>query len=108
MKKIIFSIDSNGDSTFLVTPETVCFISSESTVRRASHIIPANLPLRVLFTLLRAIFGDQGRVSDFTRTWSCRWIVDLQPVAGPLVPVTWSNRQSAIDFEVDWLQANFL
>jgi hypothetical protein len=108
MKRIIFSIDSNGDSMFLVTPETLNFINSESIVRRASHVVPATLPLRVLFTLLRAIFGDKGRVSDATRAWSCRWIVDLRPVSGPLVPIEWSNRQSALDFEVDWLQENFL
>lgn len=40
---------------------------------RASHIIPFNQPQRCAFRLLRRLFGEDGRVAAWTRTWRCRW-----------------------------------
>jgi hypothetical protein len=52
------------------------------------------------------MFGEYGKMAAFTRTWPCYWQVDLSPVGGPIVPVEWASRQSAIDFEVGWLNDN--
>jgi hypothetical protein len=105
---IMFSIDSNGDTRFLVNELSNGFLNCDSTVRRASHVEPVNPFLRVLFTLLRYQFGDTGKVAAFTRNWDCAWRVNLTPVHGPIVPVDFASRQSAIDFEIDWLETNFL
>ena len=40
---------------------------------RYSEIVPVNRPLRIAFRVLRFVFGDKGRVSDFTRSWPCVW-----------------------------------
>jgi hypothetical protein len=107
MEKITVSIDDlTGDTAFLVCEETECLLDDTSIVKRASHILPWHPVLRVLFIVIRAMFGEYGKMAAFTRTWPCYWQVDLSPVGGPIVPVEWASRQSAIDFEVGWLNDN--
>ncbi len=109
MQPIIFSIDTEtGDYMFLVSDETRPFLDSSSNVKRASHVEPVNILMRVAFKTLRKVFGEYGKVSDFTRMWPCRWRVNLSPVGGPVVPVDFASRDSAIEFEIDWLNHNFL
>ncbi len=109
MDHVMFSVDeSNGDVRFLVNDLSKDFVTKESNVSRASHVEPCNPVLRVVFYTLRYFFGEWGKVGEFTRRWSCLWRVNLAPVGGPIIPVEWASRQSAIDFEVNWLERNFL
>ena len=109
MNTITFSIDeSTGNTTFLIDADTLAFCDETSTVARASNVEPVSLPLRLAFRLLRACFGDTGRVSEFTRRWECLWRINLSPVDGPIIPIDFASRQSAIDFEINWLEENFL
>jgi hypothetical protein len=61
---IIFKIDSKGTATFLKTPITQRMFPEATNHRRASHVYPMSLPLRIAFKALRGAFGDEGRVSD--------------------------------------------
>jgi hypothetical protein len=40
---------------------------------RYSEIVPVNRFLRGCFRMLRFLFGEKGRVSEFTRRWPCHW-----------------------------------
>jgi len=109
MDSLLFSIDeSTGNVLFLVDKDTMPFIDETSTVTRASNVEPVFLPLRLAYRLLRLVFGDTGRVSDWTRKWACFWRINLEPVNGPIVPITFADRQSAIAFEIEWLSEHFL
>lgn len=52
--------------------------------QRFSEIIPVNPDARRLFRLLRWVFGEEGRVSEWTRRWRCQWeaIILLGSMAG--------------------------
>lgn len=72
---------------------------------RASYVEPVNLLLRKAFHWLRKRFGDDGRVAAWTRTWPCRWQVDMSPIGGEIVTTddqgeSFASRRAAIDFEV--------
>lgn len=106
---IVFSIDTEtGNSKFLVNDDTRSFLDETSTVQRASHVEPVNLILRITFYAIRTVFGEDSRMGDWTRRWLCYWRVNLNPVGGPIVPVDFASRSSAIDFEINWLNKNFL
>jgi hypothetical protein len=47
------------------------------TRQRFSEIVPANQLKRVAFRLLRRVFGEEGRVADWTRSWLCRWHAEI-------------------------------
>jgi hypothetical protein len=100
--------DMTGTAQFLVSESTVGMVDSFTQVQRASHVEPTSLGFRVLFRSLRALFGEYGRMAEFTRSWPCRWRVNLTPVGGPIVPVEWASRQSAIEFEIEWLNKKFI
>lgn len=40
---------------------------------RASNILPVNRVKRASFMLLRAVFGERGRVAEWTRQWVGPW-----------------------------------
>ena len=105
---IVFSIDEQGDVKFLVSDATRPFLDETSKVQRASHVEPWNIPLRWAFYAIRKVCGEYGKMAEFTRKWPCYWRVNLSPVGGPIVPVEFANRDSAIEFEVDWLNHYFL
>lgn len=71
----------------------------EVTVQRASHIEPCRLGRRILFRLLRRLFGEDGRVGEWTRRWHCDWRVDLRPVGGPIRGPFFSRRD-ALHYEL--------
>ena len=108
MDQITVSIDDNSGMTqFMLTPETECLLDDTSVIKRASHVTPANPVLWALFTLLRVLFTDTGKAADWSLTWKCKWIVDLTPCGGGIVPIAWATRESTIRFEIEWLQDNF-
>jgi|GEM_PF-5163810 hypothetical protein len=108
MQTYLFTIDENAVTRFLVNDMTRGFLTSDSLVKRASHIEPVCHTLRVIFYALRALFGDAGRVSEYTRTWHCLWRINLTPVHGPIIPIDFRSRSLAMEFEVSWLNENFL
>ena len=98
---------STGDAVYLVT-EAAATLDLGAQPKRASHVIPRNFALRGLFFLLRYWLGDKGRMSDFTRTWKCAWIVDTRPVGGPILPTIYYDRKQAINAEVVFLNLWFI
>ena len=98
MKVITCFIDDTG-VTFLMD-ENVKMFEGEGEVRRASHVEPDSLVFRIAFHALRRVFGDKGRMSNFTRSWPCLWRIDTSPVGGPVLEQRYRNRQAAIDAEI--------
>jgi len=98
---------STGDAVYLVT-EAAATLDLGAQPKRASHVIPRNFALRGLFFLLRYWLGDKGRMSDFTRSWKCAWIVDTRPVGGPILPTIYYDRKQAINAEVVFLNLWFI
>lgn len=41
--------------------------------QRFSEIVPADWWFRIPFRILRFMFGETGRVSNWTRNWQCVW-----------------------------------
>lgn len=87
---------------------------TKSSLKRASHIEPCSWWIRQVFHVLRRLGGEYGRLAAFTRSWKCCWRVDLRLSGGPItdcdetgVPFA-RDRQRALDFEVRWLNANYL
>lgn len=106
---VTISIDEDtGNYMFLVNESTQHLINQDSVVRRASHVEPWHPVIRLLFRAIRFVSRDESRAAAWTRIWPCKWRVNLSPVGGPVVPVEWANRASAINFEVNWLNENFL
>lgn len=98
-------IIGEGECTYLCT-EAAPQIEG-AVIRRASHVFPRNFLLRTLFRILRYWLGDKGRMSDFTRSWNCEWIVDTRPVGGIVLPTTYYDRRQAINAEVVYLNKFF-
>lgn len=43
-------------------------------VKRFSHVVPTQPLKRVAFRVLRMVFGERGRVAEWTRQWHGPWI----------------------------------
>ena len=76
-----------------------------ATKRRASHVEPLAMDLRVLFHAVRMLVGDEHWLADWTRRWPCIWRVRI--VGGPMLGC-YRDRQQAIRDEIEWLEANRL
>jgi hypothetical protein len=101
--KQVIAVNPAGDMTF-VSDEALNGLmrSGEATIRRASHVEPANTFKRVLFQILRGWAGDVGTIARWTRRWKGCWRVNLVPSDGPILG-PFANRQEAIRREVEWL-----
>lgn len=103
----------DGQMDFVAVDEISPYLRrlrGSTTTRRLSHIEPACWPLRMAFRLLRRLFGDRGRVADWTRRWPCRWRVDFSPIGGPVHDRDdrgrpFADRQSAVRYEYDQVLA---
>ena len=104
---VMFKIDTEGNLKCLHTPVTKAMFPEPASILRASHVEPVSLSLKIAFKALRIALGDEGKVAEWTRTWDCHWEVNLHPVMGPYVG-PFATRQDAIDFEINWLNKNFL
>lgn len=98
-------IIGGGECTYLLTEAAPQIEGAVS--RRASHVYPRNFLLRTLFRVLRCWLGDKGRMSNFTRSWRCAWIVDARPVGGQILSTIYYDRKQAIDAEVVYLNKFF-
>lgn len=109
MREHIIGVDDKGRLQFIDNPE-LAFLRElgKTEVKRASHVEPDSIFLRPIFHILRYCFGETGSVASWTRNWKCNWRVDMRPSNGPILDGRWSNRQQALDAEVQWLNENFI
>jgi len=105
---VTITIEENGDQTFLNTKGSDIFLEiGQTKTQRASHVEPDALLPRLAFHLLRGLFGDKGRVAEWTRNWQILWRVNTKPVGGPILERRFWNRQFAIEHEVEFLDQFF-
>lgn len=97
-----------GNSVFLLTGAAKSLDFGPLPKIRASHVIPADPLLRVIFNFIRSHCTDTGPLAAFTRRWPCAWQIDTTPVGGPILPGVWYNRAEAIDAEVEFLNDWFV
>jgi hypothetical protein len=107
MANVVISIDKEGTATYLVNEHTKDLFPEAARPRRASHVVPWSLWARIWFWALRAAFGEDGSVGEWTRTWRGLWLLDMRPVGGPYGMV-FAHRNCAIEYEINWLNENWL
>lgn len=64
--------------------------------RRVSHIVPVNRFKRAAFHALRIMFGESGRVSDWTRSWRGPWLTRL---VGSTRTFVHQSRSACVEWE---------
>ena len=101
MSGIVSVFIGKGHVTFLDCPATTGFNLGRARRGRYSAVEPDCYVLRIAFRVLRALFGDIGRVSDWTRSWPCLWMADIRKSGGPVLPGRWRDRQQAIAAEIE-------
>lgn len=107
--EFIIGVDEQGRLQFPANPELeAMFKATSSVTKRASNILPSTLAPRLAFQLLRKLFTDKGKVAEWTREWRCRWIVDMRPSGGPILPTAWKSRAAALRVEKAWLELYYL
>jgi hypothetical protein len=99
---------ATGDCKMVLTKAAKTLHLTDSPSRRASHIIPRNFVLRLIFYITRFLVRDDSRLAQWTRTWGCAWLIDTRPVGGPILDGVWYNRLAAIDAEVEFLNRWFI
>jgi hypothetical protein len=92
---------AHGRGTFLDCPATAGLKLGPATTQRYSAVEPSAPGLRLAFRLLRALFGDTGRVPNWTRNWPCLWLADIRKSGGPVLPGRWRDRKQAIAAEIE-------
>lgn len=106
--EVTLIIDENGDCKMVMTAAAKLLNLTDSPSRRASHVYPDSLVLRLVFRAVRALVSDDSRIAAWTRTWNCGWIINTTPVGGPILDGVWYDRQEAIDAEVAFLNQWFV
>jgi hypothetical protein len=73
--------------------------------KRISYIYPQNLILRVIFKTLRKLFGDNGKIADWTRNWECKWQIEIldENKSEKKIFKGFKDRKIAIDFEKNYI-----
>jgi len=105
--RTVITFETDGSLTIIGDSPAVLGEEYAGSSRRASHVEPTGLMLRWAFHLLRAAFGETGRVAGWTRRWKCPWRVNLAPSGGPILG-PYGDRAQAISEEVDWLAENLM
>jgi hypothetical protein len=108
MNEYVVTLSEDGTVRFLVNEDTKPFIDEDAVIRRASHVEPKNVLIRLTFHILRGIFGEKGWMAEFTRRWPCKWRINLSPINGPILPGLYKDRQEAIREEIKYLNSNFI
>jgi hypothetical protein len=106
-KNVIVSISRDGSLTFLSNHPALQGLKAHGEARtsRASHVEPVNPALRWLFHRIREIVDDESGMAQWTREWPCLWQANLALSNGPVLG-TFTDRQAAIDAEIEWLYDN--
>ena len=100
MKQITITIGQDGTAR-TVGANILTDSLGATEKRRASHIEPVSVLLRVAFSVIRWVVKDDSPAASWTRNWKCCWRVNI--VDGP----TWGsyeNRMEAIADEVGYLE----
>ena len=106
---VTMTIDEVGDIKMLDAPGSeICLGMGDSVTRRASHVYPVNFVKRGAFKALRFVFGDEGRVAEWTRGWHGWWMVDTTPTAGVVLPLRYNSHALAVKAEIEFLNDYFL
>lgn len=77
MKRTIIRIRKDATIEWLNPPPFAVPVTKQTT-QRYSEIIPLDPLPRLLFRLLRFLFGEQGKVSDWTRSWRVIWLCKIK------------------------------
>ena len=101
MSAVVSVFIHRGTVKFLECSATSGLKLGPATTRRYSAVEPDCYVLRIAFRVLRALFGDIGRVSDWTRSWPCLWMADIRKSGGPVLQGRWRDRQQAIAAEIE-------
>lgn len=104
MRRVVLHIDG-GRVQGLLTDAAKTLLPAHAKIARVSHVEPVLLYQRVLFHLLRSVFGEDGRIGCWLRTWKCRWRVNFGVIGGGVFDrddegKLFADRQAAIDFEI--------
>ena len=80
-RKIELAVNSEGTIRLIYSDDARFLLNiGEAKIERASHVEP------------------RGKY----------WIVDLTPIGGPIMPTLFKFRQTALDYEAEWLKGNWL
>jgi hypothetical protein len=108
-KILTVTIDEEGNLIYLKTDASDALLELGTVVtRRASHITPRAFLPRIAFKIVRGVFGNEGRIAEWSRGWHGPWRVDMRPVGAGVVDGDWQTRQDAINFEIAYLNDWFL
>jgi hypothetical protein len=101
-------IDEAGNCKMVLTEAAKRLNLTDSPPARASFVVPENAYLRLAFQVIRKLVSDDSALAAWTRTWQCLWRVDMRPVGAGILVQRFSNRQTAIDAEVEALNNFFI
>ena len=90
-----------GDETLELIAGT---IGHEVNRRRASHVLPRHPVKRLVFRILRAVFGERGRIATWCRSWNGPWQVSWAHEPHRVV-FSHSSRRVCIEWEIEQLNA---
>ena len=74
-----------------------------TTDRRGAYVWPANILYRCAFKTLRQVFGDKGKVADWTRRWQCGFSL-WRASDKTRLPGTYRGHDEAVKAEVNMLE----
>lgn len=77
MKKTILIINREKGTIEFLTPPPAPLRIEQLHKERYSEIVPTNPVKRWVFRFLRWVFGEEGRVSEWTRRWRCLWTAEI-------------------------------
>jgi len=102
MKHTVKINKRTGQISWLTAPPFK--VTTEHTVRqRFSEIVPSNPMPRLWFRILRFVFGESGRVAEWTRSWLVSWRGEI--LQGPHKGET---RESGVrEFIIEWEYEKF-
>lgn len=106
-------IESDGTVRFILTDDLAGLLTEgQSSVARASNVMPAGLVKRLAFRVIRKMVSDESRLAGWTRTWGGRWIADMKLSGGPVLRGAngkgFALRADALAAEVDWINREVL
>ncbi len=105
---VVIHITPEGNIRFLQSEDAPVSLIGQGVTRRASNVEPVSNTLRYVFYGLRFLFGEKGRMAQFTRQWRCDWRVNLAPIGGSVLAGSYRNRAEAIDAEIAYLNKTFI
>lgn len=103
---LAFTTDQDGNLVVVYHPNDERAIAWLDTLgprddRRAGFVYPQHPVARLAFRAMRWVAGSKGRVADWTRNWSGRWVV-IDAQTGAQLPGSYPSHAAAVDAEVEW------